>query len=116
MGPCQTQLFNQPKAVRLQEPAEFIAPISDEVSVRDRRIENYKTGLEITLQSIFPTKQDESKLQKARRILGEIAIDISDQELESNLTEFHYLIDSWIDEFERQIFDNKTLREVLKEG
>lgn len=116
MGPCQTQLFNQTKAVNLQRSAEFIAPTLNEVSVYDRRIESYKSVLDITLQSIFPTKQDESKLQKARRILGEIAADIPDQELESNLTEFQYLIDSWLDEFEKQIFDNKTLNEVLREG
>lgn len=116
MGPCQTQLFEQTKAVNLQRPAEFIAPILNEAPALNTRIEDYKTGLEITLSSIFPTKQDENKLQKARRILGDIAVNIPDQELESNLTEFQYLIDSWLDEFERQVFNNKTLNEVLKEG
>lgn len=116
MGPCQTQLFNQTKTVNFQRPAEFIAPILDESPVYDRRIESYKSVLDITLQSIFPTKQDEGKLQKARRILGDVVENIPDQELESNLTEFQYLIDSWLDEFEKQIFDNKTLNEVLREG
>lgn len=115
MGPCQTQLFNETKAVNFQRPAKLDSPAFSEVPARGR-IEDYKTGLEITLQSIFPTKQDENKLQKARRILGDIVSNIPDHELESDLTEFQYLIDTWLDEFEKQIFDNKTLREVLKEG
>lgn len=110
MGPCQTQLAESYKtskpniAVFDQSPTGF------------DRIEGYKTGLEITLQSIFPTKQEETKLIKARRVLGDIVTDISDTELESDLAEFQYLIDSWLDEFEKQIFDNKTLIEVLREG
>lgn len=112
MGPCQTQLFDRAKAVNFQRSAEFTAPVLNDVP---RRIEDYKSGLETTLSSIFPTKQDESNLQKARRVLGDIAENIPDQELESNLTEFKYLIDTWLDEFEKGIFDSKTLKELLRE-
>lgn len=110
MVPCKTQNLNQQEVINFRSPAQYDTPAFGS------RIEDYKTGLEITLQSIFPTKQDESKLIKARRILGDIATDISDTELESNIAEFHYLVDSWLDEFEKQIFDNKTLIEVLREG
>ncbi len=114
MGPVKTQNLNQ----NMQQQGSFrlSSPASHETSAFGGRIEDYKTGLELTLQSIFPTKQDENKLQKARRILGEIATDIPDTELESDIAEFHYLVDSWLDEFEKQIFDNKTLIEVLREG
>jgi hypothetical protein len=116
MGPCKTQILNQKENINLQETAKFSSPALFETSSFGNRVEDYKTGLEITLQSIFPTKQDETKLIKARRILGDIATDISDTELESNIAEFQYLVDSWLDEFEKQIFDNKTLIEVLREG
>ncbi|OQA02912.1 MAG: hypothetical protein BWY68_00885 [bacterium ADurb.Bin400] len=68
------------------------------------------------LKTIFPTEKEESWLKRARRILGEIAVGLSDSELETYLTEFEFLLDGWIDEFEKQLFDNRTLREVLREG
>jgi hypothetical protein len=116
MGPCKTQILNHEEMVNQQRRVNFNSPAPFETPVFGSRIEDYKTGLEITLQSIFPTKQDESKLQKARRILGDIAIDIPDTELESNIAEFQYLVNSWLDEYEKQVFDNKTLREILREG
>ncbi|MEI6498560.1 MAG: hypothetical protein WCO23_01230 [bacterium] len=116
MGPCQTQILNQREKIDQQSTTNFSSPARYETPSFDGRIEDYKTGLEITLQSIFPTKQEETKLIKARRVLGDIVTAISDTELESDLAEFQYLIDSWLDEFEKQIFDNKTLIEVLREG
>jgi len=116
VGPCQTQILNQQEIIDSQGTVKFDSPARFETPTFGGRIEDYKTGLEITLQSIFPTKQEETKLIKARRILGDIATDISDTELESNIAEFQYLVDSWLDEFEKNIFDNKTLIEVLREG
>ena len=116
MGLCQTQFFNQTQTTESYKTSVLNTPVFDQSSARCNRIEDYKTGLEITLQSIFPTKQEETKLIKARRVLGDIVTDISDTELESDLAEFQYLVDSWLDEFEKQIFDNKTLIEVLREG
>lgn len=116
MGPCQTQLFNLIEPRAEQKAPAFDISSHDQSPFLDNRIESYKTGIEITLQSIFPTKQDETKLMKARRILGDIVTNTPDTELESDLAEFEYLVDSWLDEFEKQIFDNKTLIEVLREG
>lgn len=73
-------------------------------------------SLESALKTIFPSQKDESRLIKARRILGEIALDIPDEELERNLTEFQFLLDSWLDSFEKQVFNGKTLDQLLKEG
>ena len=72
--------------------------------------------LETALQNIFPTKQEESKVERARRILGEVAIDFSDEELENNVTQFQSLIDAWLDSYERAVFENKTLSQLIGEG
>jgi hypothetical protein len=48
--------------------------------------------------------------------MGEAIANLSDQELDVYLTEFQYLIESWLDEYEKQVFDNKTLQQVLREG
>ena len=115
MGPYKTQILNQEK-INQQGALKFSSPALHEIPAFSSEIEGYKTGLDLTLQSIFPTKQEETQLIKARRILGDIATDITDIELESDIAEFQYLIDSWLDEFEKNIFDNKTLIEVLREG
>lgn len=75
-----------------------------------------RNSTEKTLNDIFPTQKEENGLQRARRILGDIAINMPDQDLEAYLAEFEYLIDSWLDEFEKNIFDDKTLMQLLKEG
>jgi hypothetical protein len=75
-----------------------------------------RKSLERTLSNIFPTQKDENNLQRARRILGDLAVSLSDPELETYLVEFEYLIDSWLDEFEKNIFNDKTLMQLLKEG
>lgn len=55
------------------------------------------------------------KLYKAREILGELANEYSDDELWKIVTEIQFLTDCWLDEFEREIFDGKTLSELLTE-
>lgn len=68
------------------------------------------------LRAIFPTQTEETQLQKARRTLGGSANGLSDEELETYLTEFQHLIDYWLNTFEQQLFDGKTLQQVLQEG
>ena len=68
---------------------------------------------ESTLSKIFPGKQEETRIQKARLIMGDDVKDLSDEDLEVFLTEFQYLIDCWLDEYERQVFNHKTLRELI---
>ena len=72
-------------------------------------------SLDAALQSIFTSRQEETKLHKARRIMGCSLCDISDSDLEAYLTEFQYLLDEWFDMFERQLYGGKTLRILLQE-
>jgi hypothetical protein len=72
----------------------------------------YKS-IDTALRSIFPTAQEETKLQKARAILGEVATKVSDHELELFLTKLQCLVDSWFDVYEQEVFDGKTLRDIL---
>lgn len=86
---------------------------------REQRIESpiispVKT-LENTLQHIFPTTQEETRFQKARRIMGDAVESLTDEELQIYLTEFQYLIDAWLDDFEKQAFQGSTLIDALKE-
>lgn len=64
----------------------------------------------------FSSTKEETRLEKARKILGTVGKELSDENLDIYLTEFNFLIDSWLDEYERQIFNNKTLVKLIKEG
>lgn len=115
-------MFDQMQLVDLRSTAVRTAGFKVEptsTAKKDFKKYNDVSGnksIENTLSQIFPTKRDENNLQRARRMLGDIAIDLSDQELEPFLTQFEGLLDSWLDEFEKKIFDNKTLIQLLKEG
>ena len=65
------------------------------------------------LGRIFVTDQEQTRIQKTRGIMGELVADLSDEELEVYMTEFQYLIDEWLDGFERQAFGGQTLKQIL---
>lgn len=75
-----------------------------------------RRSLETTLQHIFPEKAEDTRILKARRIMGDEIKELSDEDLEVYLTEFQYLIDAWLDDYEKQIFSGVTLQQMLKEG
>ena len=47
--------------------------------------------------------------------MGDLVEDLSDSELEVCLSEFQYLLECWMDEFERSKFNNLTLKQLLRE-
>lgn len=77
---------------------------------------NYQKSLGKGLNAFFPTHEEENKLQKARRVLGEIAFEVTDEQLEVFLTGIQFLLDSWLDNFERKMFEGLTLKQILKGG
>lgn len=112
----QLNLLNLSNTVALKETKPSFAvnyPIKKEIELS---LKNNHKSLEAALKTIFPSQKEENKLSKARRILGEIAINISDEQLERDLTDFQFLLDSWLDSFEKQVFNGKTLDQLLKEG
>lgn len=74
-----------------------------------------KTNIQDALRQIFPEQHEETRIQKARTIMGEAIKDLTDEELDKYLIEFQYLIDSWLDEYEQQVFGGITLQQVLRE-
>lgn len=55
----------------------------------------------------------EKSILEAREILGESAKDMTDEQVFDLVTEMQYLADSWLEEYEREVFDGKTLIELL---
>lgn len=52
--------------------------------------------------------------QEAREILGEASNNLSDQEVYELVTEMQFLVENWLEEYEKNVFDGKTLNELLK--
>jgi len=70
-----------------------------------------------SLTDIFPEQEYEDKeVKKVRQILGEADKDTTTEEIKTFATEVQYLCDTLLDQFERDIFDGMTLRELLNEG
>ncbi len=68
-----------------------------------------------SLNSIFPTQTEENKVTKTRKVLGETANTLSNEQIETVITQFQYLMDTWLDEYEREVFSGMTLKEVINE-
>jgi len=63
------------------------------------------------LNEMFPEQTHEDKtLQRAKEILGK---DCSTEEVKSLIASFEYLINNWLEEYERKVFDRKTVKEIL---
>jgi len=119
MAPVQAQLLNI---------EAFIAPTSVNPSTQANRttispkepvineLFNQKTTLESALNNLFVGTKEENRIQQARQILGEVVVNLSDEELKTYITEFQTLLEAWLDIFEKQLFENKTLKQLLKEG
>lgn len=56
---------------------------------------------------------EQKDLDEAREILGDTVKDLDDDQLKDQIVMVSYLIETWVDEFERTIFNGKTLNELL---
>lgn len=115
----QMQLLETPRAAVVNKMAAklaFASPARTVSSDKEKQPKAIYKSVDEALSSIFPTQQEENQLMKAKRVMGELVADLSDEELESYLTEFEFLLDEWLDEFEKKIFNNKTLMNLLQEG
>jgi serine protease inhibitor len=63
------------------------------------------------LNEMFPEQTREDKtLQRAKEILGK---DYSTEDVKSLIASFEYLIENWLEQYERKVFNNKTVKEIL---
>ena len=71
-------------------------------------------GVYDQLNNLF-SEQDKQKnsILEAREILGESASALTDDQVYDLVSEIQYLADTWLEEYERTIFDGKTLDETL---
>ncbi len=71
--------------------------------------------LDNLLLNMFPQNKDENRIIQTRKLLGKTAENLSDEQIHCIVAEFQFLFNSWLDEFEKEVFGGKTLKEVLNE-
>ena len=107
----ETSLFNTRELPLEQEVTTETLP-SCQIPV-------YKPTSEISLQNVlnraFPKQSEENKFTRTKQLLGETAKTLSNEQLETIVTEFQFLIDTWLDEYEKDVFKGLTLKEVINE-
>ncbi len=80
------------------------------------KINELQKSVKQSLEDLFPEQQyDEKDIQKAKEILGETAQQFTPVQLQEAVTKIQYLTEPWLDDFERNIFDGATLKELLHE-
>lgn len=66
------------------------------------------------LNKLFIEKDHQQKtILETREILGESAKDLSDNQVYDLVNEIQYLVDSWLKEFEMNVFNGKTLDKLI---
>lgn len=66
------------------------------------------------LHTLFPENRAEDKeFLKVKQILGEKGKELTSEQVKDLMTKVQYLVQSWLDEYERQIFKGQTLQELL---
>jgi hypothetical protein len=66
------------------------------------------------LHTLFPENRAEDKeLLKVKQILDEKGKELTSEQMKDLMTKVQYLVQSWLDEYERQIFKGQTLQELL---
>ena len=98
------------------EQSLFHTPEPYKSAVNMAGISSPQTSLENVLSSILPSQTEENKTTKTRKHLGNIGHLVSDEQIECITAEFQFLIDTWLDEYEKEVFKGMTLREVLNGG
>ncbi len=67
-----------------------------------------------SINSLFPTPAEENKIQQARSILKDIGKSQTDEQIQTAISEFEFLIYEWLDEYEKLMFEGKTLKDLLQ--
>ena len=96
--------------LRLQQYPTFETPQKIPTSY------NPQQTIETAINNIFPLDSEENKTLRIRKALGNTAQSLSNEQIEIATIQFQFLIDSWMDEFEKEVFSGLTLKEVLNEG
>ena len=77
---------------------------------------NKGSSISESLDAMFPEQKHQNReIAKTKEILGKLADLFTTSQLKEIVTDIDFLVESWLDEFERGKFGGKTLKELLHE-
>lgn len=102
---------------QIARPLELVLQeVTPKAKSENLPLKNNTKPLRESLDALFPEQQyDDKDIQKVKEILGPLADKFSTPELRDIVAETQFLISSWLDDFEREIFNGLTLNELLHE-
>lgn len=76
--------------------------------------QNNSQGTYEQINELFNAQDEREKaILEAKEILGDSAKELTDDQIYEMVCEMQFLADSWLEEYEREVFDGKTLIELL---
>jgi hypothetical protein len=109
-----TQLPLLQNTLPLLKTKPAISQTCDQNPLKEISVPSSQATIEDTIHTLLPFDTGENKIKRARNILGKSANLVPDEAIDIALTQFEFLAKSWLDEFERKIFEGKTLQEALQ--
>ena len=101
--------------IRLSELTSIDNPSTNSSVIFQENNSQSHQGVYDQLNQFFSEQDKQRKtIDEARQILGESAQSLSDEQVYDLVNEVQFLVDTWIEEYERKIFDGKTLDELIK--
>lgn len=69
-----------------------------------------------SLTTLFPEQEHEERaIKRTKEILGPVSDRFTSEQIRDITIEVQYLVSTWLDDFEKKIFDGLTLQELLHE-
>jgi hypothetical protein len=95
---------------------EVLNTVTQKLPDKARPSKPLSQSINESLENLFPEQTYDGKnIQKAKGILGDLAKSLTTEQLKDAIVEIQFLAESWLDDFEREIFKGITLRELLHE-
>jgi outer membrane protein OmpA-like peptidoglycan-associated protein len=120
MENLQIGLFEDKSQVKKITEEQYITPLvevlSNSAPLTVEPPKEIPQTIQNSLDNLFPEQKYEDKdIQKAKQILGKIADQLNGDQIRDVVTEVNYLVNTWLDDYEKDIFDGQTLMELLHE-
>jgi len=104
--------------VHLQQAFSRHETVVPFIQVFDQSALKFKQNLTITesLDVMFPEQKRQDKdILKAKEALGELTKQFTEAQIKEIVTDIDFMVESWLDDFERDLFKGKTMKELLHE-
>lgn len=120
MESLQIGLFKETTKAKKAPKDQYIAPLvgilDNYMSTPPKPLKEISPALQSSLDNLFPEQKYEDKdIQKAKQILGKIVEQLDADQIRDVVTEVNYLVNTWLDDYEKDIFNGQTLMELLHE-